>query len=261
MNAPWALPGVWKIREPDVGWVIATTPSSTRDLQLLVAANRASAFGAAARWVLHEIRSPTQSLTLLADLAADQILDVGPILRESCGHLTRLLDLLSQVLHPAPPAEPGPISIREPLQLINDLHHAGRTLVRLELAIDPSVHAAAGIERHLEHALLNLVLNAREALRSQKNGLIRITARNAGDTVEVAVADNGPGVSPDLAGRLFEVPLDTGREARLTGLGLPVASAVLGISGATLTYSPITGSGARFVITLPRWRRGSRQGT
>jgi len=193
--------------------------------------------------VLHDLRSPAQSLTLLADLLADPDTEVESILRESCSHLGRSLDLLSRVLHPSPPAELGPISIREPLQFIGDLHHAGRNRARLEVAIDRSVQAAAGIQRHLEHALLNLVLNATDALQSQQGGIIRMTARNNDDQVEIVVADNGPGMAPEA----------------LAGDALLVASEVLRLSGGTLASAPRSETGARFVITLPQWRRPAAQ--
>jgi two-component system C4-dicarboxylate transport sensor histidine kinase DctB len=242
MNAPCAPSRVWKIREPGVRWWITTIPPSNRDLQLLVAANRAAAFGVAARWVLHDLRGPAQWLTLLADLMADPDTEVESILRESCSHLGRSLDLLSRVLHPSVPAELGPISVREPLQFISDLHRAGRTHASLEVAIDPSVQAAAGLQRHLEHALLNLVLNATDTLQSQEAGIIRISARNDGDQVEIVVADNGPGMAPDA----------------LAEDALLVASEVLRLSGGTLAYAP-SEPGARFVVTLPQWRRSAAQ--
>jgi signal transduction histidine kinase len=197
----------------------------------------------AARWVLHDLRSPAQSLTLLADLLADPDTEVESILRNSCSHLGRSLDLLSRVLHPAPPAELGPISIREPLQFISDLHHAGRNRAKLEIAIDPSMQAATGIQRHLEHALLNLVLHATEVLQTQEGGLIRITARSDGDHVEIAVAHNGPGTSPDV----------------LAGDALLATSEVLRLSAGTLAYVPGPESGARFVVTLPQWRRAAQR--
>ncbi len=169
--------------------------------------------------------------------------EVESILRESCSHLGRSLDLLSRVLHPSAPAELGPISVREPLQFISDLHHAGRTRARLEVAIDPSVPAAAGIQRHLEHALLNLVLTGTDALQSQEGGIIRMAARSDDDHVEVVVADNGPGIAPDA----------------LSGDALLVTSEVLRLSGGTLAYAPGPEPGARFVISLPRWRRAAAQ--
>jgi two-component system C4-dicarboxylate transport sensor histidine kinase DctB len=255
MDVPRALSRVWNIREPGVGWWIATIPPSNRDLELLVAANRAAAFGLAARWVLHDLRGPAQSLMLLADLLADPDTAIGPILRESCSQLGRSLDLLSRVLHPPAPAELGPVSVREPVQFINDLHDAGRTGARMEVAIDPSVPAAAAIERHLEHALLNLVLNSTSALQSQEGGTIRITARNDGDQVEIVVADNGPGLPPDVVAGLFGPTAAGGTGIRPPGVGLLVASEVLRHSAGTLAYVPGSEPGARFVIILQRWRQ------
>lgn len=188
--------------------------------------------------MLHDLRSPAHSLTLLADLLADPGTEAEPILRESCNRLGRSLDLLSRVLDPASFGEIGPISVQGPIQLIHDLHHAGRTGTRLKVAVDPAVHAAAGIEPHLEHALLNLLLDASDALEQQEDGVIRITAGNDGNRVEIVVADNRSNVGPDG-------PM---------GDGLVVAGEVLRLSGGTLTCAPGSQPGARFVITLPRWR-------
>ncbi|MGH7579216.1 MAG: sensor histidine kinase, partial [Gemmatimonadales bacterium] len=223
--------------------------------QLLVAANRAAAFGVAARWVLHDLRSPAQSLTLIPDLMADPDTEVEEILRESCGHLARSLDLLARVVHPSPTAEAGPISVREPLGFVADLHRAGRTHARLELAVQPSMPAASGVEHHLEHALLNLVLNATEALKSQEGGVIRITAGADADRIAIVVADNGPGLAPGLSESLFQAPLRSGKSAPLSGIGLFVAHRILGSSGGLLSHAPAPNSGARFVITLPLWHR------
>jgi C4-dicarboxylate-specific signal transduction histidine kinase len=226
-------------------------------LPLLVAANRAAAFGVAARWVLHDLRSPAQSLTLIADLMADPDTEVEEILREACGHLARSLDLLTRVVHPAPAAEPGPISVREPLDFIADLHRAGRTRAGLHLEVPASLPAAMGIERHLEHALLNLVLNAIEALQSQEGGVVSITAGVDADRIAIVVADNGPGLPPGLAGQLFRSPVGSAKGHQVAGIGLLVAHELLRASGGTLAYAPDSERGARFVITLPLWRRAS----
>jgi hypothetical protein len=66
----------------DVPWGITTIPPSSRHQYLLVAVNRAAAFNVAARWVLHDLRSPAQSLTLMADLIAEPSEDLEHILRE-----------------------------------------------------------------------------------------------------------------------------------------------------------------------------------
>jgi signal transduction histidine kinase len=209
----------------------------------------------AARWVLHDLRSPAQSLTLIADLMADPDTEVEEILRESCGRLAQSIELLARVMQPSPPTNVGPISVQEPIDFIAALHRAGPVRARLELSIQPSLPAAAGVERHLEHALLNLLLNASAALESRDDGVIRIAAGQDGDRIAILVADDGPGLPPDVAGRLFERPAQARRTDPLSGVGLLVAREVMRLSGGTLAYVPDTAPGARFVITLPIWRR------
>jgi signal transduction histidine kinase len=219
----------------------------------VVAVNRAAAFGVAARWVLHDLRSPAQSLTLMADLIADPTEDLEEILRDACGHLARSLDLLSRVLHPPAPTEIGPISVREPVAFVADLQRAGRTHVRFEVALDPALPAASGVARHLEHALLNLVLHATEELRSRDTGVIRVGGRREGEEVRLTVSWDAPPPSPERAPRLLELPTDLSPAEHPLAVCVPVAGEVLRQSGATLAYSAEGGTPS-FVITLPLWR-------
>ena len=224
-------------------------------MALLVAADRAAAFGVAARWVLHDLRSPAQSLTLMADLLDQPAEDLEETFRHACGHLARSLDLLSRLLHPAPPGAIGPISVREPIDFIADLQRAARTPMHLEVAVDPALPPAAGIQHHLEHALLDLVLHASAGLRPGESGAIRITARRDEDQVEIAVAHDGPRVPPEDPGRIFEIPPGAEPADQPLGASLPVAREVLRLSGGSLTYAPGPENGAGYLIRLPVWRR------
>ncbi|HEY7480799.1 MAG TPA: HAMP domain-containing sensor histidine kinase [Gemmatimonadales bacterium] len=221
---------------------------------MLVAANRAASFAVAARWVLHDLRSPAQSLTLIADLMTDPATEVEEILRDSCRRLAHAIELLARVMQPAAPADIGPIAVQEAIGFIADLHRAARFRAALELSIQPSLPAAAGIGRHLEHALLNLLLNAMAALRSRDDGIIRMAAAQERGHLAITVADDGPGLPPAAAERLFQ-RLRPRETDPLSGIGLLVAREVMRLSGGSLDHAPDTGPGARFVITLPIWRR------
>ena len=191
----------------------------------------------------------------MADLLADPTDDLEEILRDACGHLARSLDLLSRVVHPPPPGEIGPISVREPVDFVTDLQRAGRTHVRLEVAVDPALPAASGIARHLEHALLNLILYVTDVLQPHDTGVVRIGARDSGTDVRIAVGWDGPPVPAEEEGRLFELRPDIPPAEQPLAIGLAVAREVLRLSGGTLTYSANAGPGPCFLLTLPKWRR------
>jgi C4-dicarboxylate-specific signal transduction histidine kinase len=221
---------------------------------LLVAVNRAAAFNVAARWVLHDLRSPAQSLTLMADLIAEPSQDLEDILREACANLARSLELLARVVHPPAGREIGPVLVGEPIAFIAELQRAGRTHARVELAVDSTLPHAVGVARDLEHALLNLVLYATERLRSRETGVIRISARLRGDQVQIVLGWGDPPVPPEVEPRLFDVPGDVSPLEQPLAIGLPIARVVMELSGGTLTYSPEEGPGPCFLLNLPRWR-------
>jgi C4-dicarboxylate-specific signal transduction histidine kinase len=221
---------------------------------LLVAVNRAAAFNVAARWVLHDLRSPAQSLTLMADLIAEPSQDLEDILREACANLARSLELLARVVHPPAAREIGPVAVGEPIAFIAELQRAGRTHARVELAVDPTLPHVVGVARDLEHALLNLVLYATETLRSHESGVIRISARLRGDQVQIVLGWGDPPVAPEIEPRLFDLPGDVSPLEQPLAIGLPIAREVLELSGGTLTYSPDEGPGPCFLLNLPRWR-------
>jgi two-component system, LuxR family, sensor kinase FixL len=104
----------------------------------------------------------------------------------------------------------------------------------------------------IEQVLVNLMRNAIEALAGQagdgKN--VRVVIRELGQKVEVAIEDNGPGVSPELAKRLFQ-PFETNKRNGM-GLGLWLSRELVKGHGGCLWWDADTAVGTRFVFCLPR---------
>ena len=97
--------------------------------------------------------------------------------------------------------------------------------------------------------LVNLLQNAIEALATTPDPRIAIELGIEAQAVSLIVADNGPGIDPDVAERIF-TPFVTSRESGL-GLGLVIAQDIMTDLGGTLRMLP-SEQGARFALTLRR---------
>lgn len=111
-------------------------------------------------------------------------------------------------------------------------------------AIDPQA---------LTIAVLNIILNAEQALAGHSGARIAIEVVRKDGRFVVSVADNGPGVPAEDHDRIFEPFFSTGRSGATVGLGLTVARRLVEAHGGCLELSgdPAPASGARFDLSLP----------
>jgi len=129
--------------------------------------------------------------------------------------------------------------------------------ITLELQIDEELRVLAD-EHELLRVLLNLVINARQAMMGRPGRLTIDAAidQQDTDTVVISVCDCGPGILPEVLPRIFEAGFTTKQNAdRLElggiGLGLAVSREIIEENGGTLTAESTPGHGATFRITLP----------
>jgi two-component system sensor histidine kinase FlrB len=109
-------------------------------------------------------------------------------------------------------------------------------------------HSVKGNPRILGSALLNIANNAIQAIGQQ--GTLQLQAHDGiGDTVEVCVVDDGPGVPENIQKDLFK-PFFTTRSDG-TGLGLAVVQAVARAHGGSVRLESTEGQGSRFIVQLP----------
>lgn len=107
----------------------------------------------------------------------------------------------------------------------------------------------------IRHVLLNLVLNARQAMLDRR-GTLTISAITNEGRVNICVSDTGPGIKPEHLTRLFEPFFSTKSQERRTdrggaGLGLTVCQRLLADCNGTIQVASQYGSGAAFTISLP----------
>ncbi|MBK9263557.1 MAG: AAA family ATPase [Polyangiaceae bacterium] len=125
------------------------------------------------------------------------------------------------------------------------------------IALEVDIPQGSRVRGNYEHwysVLKNLVLNARDALMDverPEGRKIRIVLEEGSDKPRLVVEDNGTGIDPNVAARIFEPFVSTKPESG-TGLGLGVVRKLLGLYHATIDFETEMGRGTRFVISWPR---------
>jgi PAS domain S-box-containing protein len=239
---------------------VAVERDITEELKLrdqLVQAERLSAIGALVAGVAHELNNPLQAVLGSAELMIEAHVD-GPyrreldaIRRESARAAQIIRSLLAFVHRSTPGRAEADLNeiVRSTIELRT--YH----LNRVQVSVVPRLHGGAlpvFVNRdEIQQIVVNLLLNAEQALRDEgRGGTITIRTASEGPRHFVEIADDGPGVSEDVRGRLFEPFFTTKPVGEGTGLGLSIAH---GLATAHQGRLELTASqtGACFRLTLP----------
>ena len=154
---------------------------------------------------------------------------------------------------------PQAINFAERISAIREVLNAGvGSSVRLAFDIDRNIWPFRADISEFETALLNLVINARDAMPD--GGTVTIGARNvtlseplrAGEFVAISVADTGLGIPSDILDRIFEPFFTTKPIGKGTGLGLSQVHGFAHQAGGTVKVESELGNGTRFTILLQR---------
>jgi signal transduction histidine kinase/ActR/RegA family two-component response regulator len=121
---------------------------------------------------------------------------------------------------------------------------------RLEVIVPDSPVWVEADPAQLRQVVMNLVINASDALESQ-SGSIRVTV-SLGEQAVLEVADSGHGIAPEHLGRVFEPFFSTKAEGR--GLGLAATQGVIRGHGGTVDVSSCMGEGTVVRVAVPAWR-------
>ncbi|WP_375770279.1 ATP-binding protein [Archangium gephyra] len=146
--------------------------------------------------------------------------------------------------------------------LVEDAIHEAKRLasVRLRGLGDMALEIGPGLplvrlgQRHLVQVLLNLLVNAADAVEDAepaRRAVIAVRARQVGGGVRLEVEDNGPGIPEDVLPRLFEPFFTTKPPGKGTGLGLALCREYLSRVDGSLHAENRPEGGARFVLWLP----------
>ena len=112
----------------------------------------------------------------------------------------------------------------------------------------PQIRANPG---RVEQVVINLILNAAQAVAGMARGRVSVTTASEGGWVTIAVDDNGPGVPDAIRERIFEPFFTTKDREHGTGMGLAISHRIVDEHGGTLELSTEAGVRTRFLVRLP----------
>jgi signal transduction histidine kinase len=115
--------------------------------------------------------------------------------------------------------------------------------------IEPGVRIM-GFPGQLDQVLMNLLTNAAQAI-GDKGGTIRVTARNQDDRVLLTIADDGPGIPPDVLPRIFDPFFTTKDVGEGSGLGLSIVHGIIERHGGHIDVDSHPGQGTKFSLSFP----------
>jgi len=215
-------------------------------------------------------------LRLLGVLAASVAHDLGTTLRAAVLHLEMLKEPGAVLAGRSAAVDGVALALADASETVSKLHDFARAgqlvlgpvdlagMVREAVAVVamqqhsrpgiafavelPPLPPVRGSTAELSHLLVNLLMNAAEAM--PEGGTVRVAAEPADSRVNLTIADEGVGMSPEVRARLFE-PFFTTKGAGGTGLGLWLAATTVRRIGGTIVTESEPGKGTTFRIEFP----------
>lgn len=213
----------------------------------------------------HEIRNPLSSLDIhvqlleedLAALAPETRKPLNPRLEIIHGELHRLESIVERFLRLAGPSalDLEPVKIPKIVAHVCDLLRAEASTRQIEITsqIENNLPSVTADSVRLTQALMNLVINAVQAV--EKNGRVQVSAAKSatGDALVLRVQDSGPGIPANKLEEIFDPYFTTKPEG--IGLGLWIARQIAVAHGGTLRTENAPAGGAIFTLLLPLSRK------
>jgi len=256
--------------EPTLATVVLQDLRLARQLEdLHVRASRLGVVAELSASLAHEIRNPLASIRSAVEQIADPA--SGGEDRATLGHLVlRETDRLSRLLGEFNDFARVDIAERKPIDLNRVVQEAveivaqrpeARDRAQFEVEIADGLDDLWGDPDLVHRTLTNLMLNAVQVSDPKSSVTVRVladalspefapTGFGAWMPVRIRVIDDGPGIEPEDIGRIFD-PFYTRRQGG-SGMGLAIAHRAIQAHGGALLVSSTPGSGATFVVILPR---------
>ncbi len=224
----------------------------------LVQSEKLAAFGQLGAGIAHEVKNPLTGILGCSQLALMEVEEGSfvytnlALIEKETKRCKAIIDNLLKFARQEK-AEMAPIEVTPVVEDTCAIVHHQMELNRVKLECDlaPGLPCIRGNANQLQQVLMNLVVNAQQALAGNE-GRIRIVTRSVeGGRLEILIEDNGPGIPEEIQSKLFEPFFTTKPPGQGTGLGLSVSFGIIQEHGGGITLESQPGHGTKFRITLP----------
>ncbi len=255
----------------DISSIKAAETAKRQAEMRLAQAQNLQALGTLAGGIAHDFNNILYGMLGFTELALD---DAPPDssqeanLQEVLAGGKRAKDLIAQILafSRQSKAEKKPLNLVPLIKEVSKLVRASLpATIRIETAIEDCLDSVMANASQIHQVILNLCTNAGHAIQNE-SGTIKITAKNvtlaagrttshgilqAGRYVNIAVSDDGCGMSPNVLRRIFEPFFSTKEQGKGTGMGLAVVHGIVKGHGGMVDVQSEPGWGTTFKIYLP----------
>ncbi|MBI2357348.1 MAG: HAMP domain-containing histidine kinase [Deltaproteobacteria bacterium] len=209
--------------------------------------------------IIQRLRNPLNALQLQLDslraeigsLPIEEGAEIFDRLQRMQKNLAEIGSFLSEVLRLADIPNPQTASVDinslvKEVELFTRLESSKKDLL-VQVELEKSLPPTRADPNQIKQVILNLLLNAIQA--SPPKARVRLATQTDNDRILITVGDNGEGIPHADRGRIFEPFFSTKEGA--SGLGLPLAAAIVKTHGGEISLKGDAGNGSEFVVRLP----------
>lgn len=238
---------------------LKTREEALREAQTqLIQSEKMAAFGQLGAGIAHEVKNPLAGILGYAQLSLRKVQDGDPlhsnlkIIEKETKRCKNIIDNLMKFAR----QEKVSFMMTEINRVVEDAvaivdHQLTINGVKLAKELAPNLPVIMGNGNQIQQVLMNLMINAQQAMDGNPGSVRLSTALVDSAHIEVRVADTGPGIPEEIRAKIFEPFFTTKAAGKGTGLGLSVSYGIIRDHKGNIRVESEPGVGTTFIITLP----------
>ncbi|HTR55529.1 MAG TPA: ATP-binding protein [Kofleriaceae bacterium] len=235
-----------------------------RAQQQLVRSEKLASIGQLVAGIAHEINNPVNAIVNTVGPLEDAVTTIGkdPEAEKDVHEMLRVVQRGAQrtkaivsALHNYSRTDDESVVDFDVDRSIDDSLELLRHLLKQNVTVEKKYGDVGRVRGHagqINQVFMNLLTNAAQALAGRAGALVTIETRGDDTGVEVKIADNGPGIPPDVLPRIWDPFFTTKDVGEGTGLGLSIVHELVERHGGSIDCATKVGEGTTFTVKLPR---------